>query len=97
VGPWQINLRVHPISEECARDPLCAASYVLQLPLEAWTVFRTGAYQQSPWLGGGLEVPPKLRLPTTEARVSPEVRRAVIVATSIVLLALAGSVLLRRR
>ncbi len=46
VGPFQINLLAHPgVSEECARDPFCAARYALQLArsprgLCHWTAFR---------------------------------------------------------
>lgn len=96
VGPFQINLFAHPdVSERCARDPWCAAGYALKLPLDAWTAYRTGKYRQSPWYSeelGSVIVTSQIR-----SVASPELRRQVIVGTSLVLLVVAGSVLLRRK
>ncbi len=98
VGPFQINLRVHPISEECARDVWCAAGYVLRLPFQAWTTFRTGKYKESPWLAGtGPLEAPRIGTATPTVTASPELKRNVTVAVSLLLLVVAGSVLLRRR
>lgn len=102
VGPFQINLKVHDISEECARDIWCAARYALRLPFSAWTAYRTGAYKASPWyreFTGPIEAPklPPFKPVSPEVTVSPQLRRQVTVAISLLLLVVAGLVLLRRR
>jgi len=91
VGPFQINLYAHPrISPECAADPFCAARYALQLPLEAWTAYRTGKYLVSDWLG--ITVPYHL-----STGMSDQTRRAIVLAVATGLILVSGAVLLRRR
>jgi hypothetical protein len=88
VGPFQINLLAHPqISEECARDPVCAARYALKLPLTAWTTFRSGEYLK--YLPDGIR-PVRVQLPNFELS-------KVLVTVSVLTLVVVGVAGITRR
>jgi hypothetical protein len=95
VGVFQINLKTHDISEECARDLLCSARYALRLPLTAWSTFKSGEYRKAPFLREfGITVP-KLP-PSVSVQLAPSIKNQVILLVALVLIVVAGAELLRR-